>query len=136
VPALALQRDAHVLQHGQMREHGRDLERAHQPRRAMSAGFAGDVVAVEEDGAAVGVRNLVSRLKQVVLPAPFGPISAWMVPRAFSRLSIARDPFIRAAPCAVPVLSNPGIRPELCIRMLVMRKLHCCPPFMRSLQKL
>src|SRR5215510_2735356 len=30
----------------------------------------------------VGWRNLVSRLKQVVLPAPFGPISAWMVPRA------------------------------------------------------
>src|ERR1700722_204616 len=30
----------------------------------------------------VGCRNLVSRLKQVVLPAPFGPISAWMVPRA------------------------------------------------------
>src|SRR2546423_1202120 len=30
----------------------------------------------------VGWRNLVSRLKQVVLPAPFGPISAWIVPRA------------------------------------------------------
>src|SRR5580692_894694 len=30
----------------------------------------------------VGCRNLVSRLKHVVLPAPFGPISAWMVPRA------------------------------------------------------
>src|SRR5262249_13734257 len=30
----------------------------------------------------VGARNLVSRLKQVVLPAPFGPIIAWMVPRA------------------------------------------------------
>ena len=28
----------------------------------------------------VGWRNFVSRLKQVVLPAPFGPISAWMVP--------------------------------------------------------
>ena len=30
---------------------------------------------------ALGVRNLVSRLKQVVLPAPLGPISAWMWPR-------------------------------------------------------
>ena len=29
----------------------------------------------------VGVRKCVSRLKQVVLPAPLGPISAWMVPR-------------------------------------------------------
>src|SRR4051812_43114165 len=28
-----------------------------------------------------GRRNLVRRLKHVVLPAPFGPISAWMVPR-------------------------------------------------------
>src|SRR5712691_10808984 len=33
----------------------------------------------------VGLRNFVSRLKQVVLPAPFGPISAWMVPRATRR---------------------------------------------------
>src|SRR5439155_5399133 len=29
----------------------------------------------------VAGRKRVSRLKQVVLPAPFGPISAWMVPR-------------------------------------------------------
>ena len=29
---------------------------------------------------AVGCRNLVSRLKTVVLPAPFGPISAWIWP--------------------------------------------------------
>src|SRR5712664_829375 len=29
----------------------------------------------------VGSRKCVSRLKQVVLPAPFGPIRAWMVPR-------------------------------------------------------
>ena len=28
----------------------------------------------------VGVRKEVSKLKQVVLPAPFGPISAWMFP--------------------------------------------------------
>ena len=30
----------------------------------------------------VGGRNAVSRLKQVVLPAPFGPIRAWIVPGA------------------------------------------------------
>ena len=29
----------------------------------------------------VGVRKCVSRLKHVVLPAPLGPISAWIVPR-------------------------------------------------------
>src|SRR5207248_6067392 len=29
----------------------------------------------------LGSRNLVNRLKTVVLPAPFGPISAWIVPR-------------------------------------------------------
>src|SRR5262249_11191876 len=35
----------------------------------------------------VGLKNLVSRLKQVVLPAPLGPISAWMVPRATRRFT-------------------------------------------------
>src|SRR5947207_10920905 len=35
----------------------------------------------------VGCRNLVSKLKQVVLPAPFGPMSAWMVPRSTRRLT-------------------------------------------------
>ena len=30
----------------------------------------------------VGAMNFVSMLKQVVLPAPFGPISAWIVPRS------------------------------------------------------
>src|SRR5947207_4851136 len=33
----------------------------------------------------VAGRNRVSRLKQVVLPAPLGPISAWMVPRTTRR---------------------------------------------------
>src|SRR5262245_5525994 len=36
---------------------------------------------------AVGSRNFVIRLKQVVLPAPFGPIRAWMVPRRTLRLT-------------------------------------------------
>ena len=34
---------------------------------------------------AVGARKLVNRLKQVVLPAPFGPIRAWMSPRRTRR---------------------------------------------------
>src|SRR6185295_11370997 len=33
----------------------------------------------------VGSRKCVSRLKQVVLPAPFGPMSAWMLPRRMDR---------------------------------------------------
>src|SRR5947207_6788103 len=35
----------------------------------------------------VGSRNFVSRLKQVVLPAPLGPISAWMLPRRTFRFT-------------------------------------------------
>src|SRR3954462_10130110 len=34
---------------------------------------------------AEGLRNFVSRLKHVVLPAPFGPIKAWMLPRRTRR---------------------------------------------------
>src|SRR5260221_710175 len=39
----------------------------------------------------VGVRKWVSRLKQVVLPAPFGPISAWMVLRRLARFAEGAD---------------------------------------------
>src|SRR5450759_3783805 len=35
----------------------------------------------------LGARKCVSRLKQVVLPAPFGPISACIVPRRTRRLT-------------------------------------------------
>src|SRR6185295_5969191 len=35
----------------------------------------------------VGERKCVSRLKQVVLPAPLGPIRAWMRPRLTLRLT-------------------------------------------------
>src|SRR5918998_1923955 len=38
-------------------------------------------------GPRVGGRNFVSRLKQVVLPAPFGPIRPWMVPRRTRRVT-------------------------------------------------
>ena len=36
---------------------------------------------------AVGTKNLVSKLKQVVLPAPLGPISAWMEPRRTAKFT-------------------------------------------------
>src|SRR5437667_5690074 len=35
----------------------------------------------------VGERKCVRRLKQVVLPAPFGPMRAWMLPRRTRRLT-------------------------------------------------
>ena len=49
------------------------------PRRAISAGFS-PVMSTPSNTMLprVGVKNLVSRLKQVVLPAPLGPNSAWM----------------------------------------------------------
>ena len=37
---------------------------------------------------AVGVRKCVSRLKNVVLPAPFGPIRAWMVWRRTLQIDV------------------------------------------------
>jgi hypothetical protein len=73
------------------------------PRRATSAGLSGVMfcplnLMVPADG----VRNLVSRLKQVVLPAPFGPINAWIVPartvrHTFFTATNPRKSFVR--PC-------------------------------------
>ena len=37
----------------------------------------------------VGAMNFDSMLKQVVLPAPFGPMSAWIVPRSNAKGNIA-----------------------------------------------
>ena len=86
----ALQRDAHVLQHRQVRKYRGHLERAHDAAAGDLGGpVEGDVLAVVEDLAAVGNRNLVSRLKKVVLPAPFGPISAWICPAAHLQVDVA-----------------------------------------------
>ncbi len=46
-----------------------------------------DVAPVVADGPPAGLGNLVSRLKQVVLPAPFGPISLWDAAAAIDRLT-------------------------------------------------
>src|ERR1700730_15597691 len=52
------------------------------PRRASSAGLAAVTSFPSKKMLPrVGTRNLVSKLKNVVLPAPFGPINAWMWPR-------------------------------------------------------
>ena len=62
--ALALQRDAHVFEHGQMREHRRDLERAHEAEpRHVGGPEGGDVVAVEEDAAAGRAEELGQQIE-------------------------------------------------------------------------
>jgi hypothetical protein len=58
------------------------------PRRATSAGRSVVMFCpLKRMVPAEGVRNLVSRLKQVVFPAPLGPMSAWMLPAATRRLT-------------------------------------------------
>ena len=60
------------------------------PSRATSAGLSAVMSRPSNTmRPRVGFRNLLSRLKQVVLPAPFGPIMAWMLPRATRRLTAA-----------------------------------------------
>src|SRR6185312_9150857 len=51
----------------------------------------------------VGWRNFVSRLKQVVFPAPFGPIRAWIVPRRT----------VRSTPRTARKPLNSFVRPEV-----------------------
>ena len=72
--------------HGQLGKTAEIWNERIMPSRAMSAAAMAVMSRpLKSMEPAVGCRNLVSRLKQVVLPAPFGPISAWMEPRATSR---------------------------------------------------
>ncbi len=58
------------------------------PRRAMCSGVSRVMsMPLNRIVPRVGVRNFVSRLKQVVLPAPLGPIRAWIAPRRTFRLT-------------------------------------------------
>src|ERR1700722_6410880 len=58
------------------------------PRRAICAGRSRVMsVPLNTIWPDVGSRNLVRRLKQVVLPAPLGPINAWMEPRRTRRFT-------------------------------------------------
>src|SRR5690242_8163771 len=60
------------------------------PRRATSAGRSWVMSCpLNRMVPEVGARNLVSRLKVVVLPAPLGPISPWMTPRRTLRLTLS-----------------------------------------------
>ena len=96
------------------------------PRRAICAGFSlRDVVRRRRRSCPrVGVRNLVSRLKQVVLPAPLGPISAWMVPRRTCRLTLstATKPLNSLVSSRVSRMMSPLRRAPL------MPRASCEPP--------
>ena len=58
------------------------------PRRAIKAG-ASPVISrpLNKIWPLLGSKNFVSRLKQVVFPAPFGPMRAWIAPRATLRFT-------------------------------------------------
>jgi hypothetical protein len=59
VAAEPLQGDAHVLQHGHVREHGGNLERAHQSEAGhVGRRHRGDVLALEDDAAAGRAQEL------------------------------------------------------------------------------
>src|SRR5712691_3648114 len=88
----------------------------------------------------VGLRNLVSRLKQVVLPAPFGPINAWIVPRSTRRLtsrtatkpanSLVRPSVSRTMSLAIERANSPLARlcRKLCGKGPGAGRLHPIPP--------
>ena len=74
VAALALQRDAHVLEHGQMRKHRGDLERAHESHaRDRRRPRAGDLAAVEEDLAARRRQEMRQQVEAGRLAGAVGP---------------------------------------------------------------
>ncbi len=70
---LALQADAHVLQHGEVREHGRDLERSHHAgARHLGCLVAGDVLALVEDLARGHGQELGEQVEHGRLAGPVG----------------------------------------------------------------
>ncbi len=75
----------------------RDQAAAHARVRAASAG---DVLAVEQRSRPpVGSSTPVSRLTSVVLPAPFGPISAWRAPCVERQRDVVASPRCRRSAC-------------------------------------
>src|SRR5262249_41809008 len=66
---LSLKRDAHVLEHGQVRKHRGDLERAYQAHARYRSGTrAGDVVALVHDAAARGLEEVRQEVEAGRLP--------------------------------------------------------------------
>ena len=67
----------------------------------------------------VGAMNLVSMLKQVVLPAPLGPIRAWIEPRltrSATSLTAWKSPKLLVRPSVTRMSSSliPASRPDAC----------------------
>ena len=61
---LALQGDAHIFQHPQVREHGRDLERADDAApRNLRRCVLGNVLSVEQDHARAGLEKFGQQIK-------------------------------------------------------------------------
>ena len=85
--AAAIDRaDEQVLEHGEFLERLRDLMGAADAGAAASLRrHAGEIAAVEADGAGVGARPPAIRLNSVVLPAPFGPMMPTASPGAIAR---------------------------------------------------
>src|SRR5687768_6915826 len=80
---------------------------------------------------AVGSRKCVSRLKQVVLPAPLGPMSAWMLPRRTLRctsLTATKPLNSFVSPCVSRMMSS--AKSVLGRRALVDERVHACAPFL------
>ena len=84
---MGLHGERDVVERGEVAEDAGDLERAREAHaRARGVAQARDVGAGEADRAGVGPQ-LAGELADdsVVLPAPFGPMSAWISPVATSR---------------------------------------------------
>ena len=87
--ALAGGAELHVLDHRQLGEALRELERAHHAAARPSCAAATPSIDVPSNvqSPASGLSKPVIRLKNVVLPAPFGPINAVIEPRCTSTWS-------------------------------------------------
>ena len=80
-------RQVDVLQHGEPAKQLIDLERAGEAApRALACGSPVMSSPSSSTRPAMGCSAPVIRLTSVVLPAPFGPISAWRAPRSSTRL--------------------------------------------------
>ena len=92
---MALHRQRHILQRRELAQDRGDLEGAAEAQpHARVGGQAGDVAAGEMDGARIRRDHAGELVTRVVLPAPFGPISAWISPgrTSIDTLSVASRP--------------------------------------------
>ena len=107
----ALRRERHILEAGEVGIDAGDLERVGDaaPHPA-KGGQAGDVLAVESDPAAgwLAMRPEI-RLTKVVLPAPFGPMTARISPGSSAKVDIRRRPSGRRSCGERPSVVRSGV---------------------------